>query len=117
MDLRRFDIDASLPISPEVGDGELYRLSGLSENSREDFFRFADALIGSHLDRNDEFGMLVKGEIPRISTSVPQLGSTAMITGGMAGEIVGRILLGHKFPERVVFDFQKLSVESFGRVI
>jgi len=117
LDIRRFDLVESLPISLGVDDQELHRLSDLAENSSDDFIRFATALVGNLLDYDDEFGKLVKGGLPRVSSSLPQLGSTAVTAGGWTGEIVGRILLGHKFPERVVLDLHNLTIETRGEVM
>ena len=116
MDISRFDIDHTLPISYGIIDSELYRLlrNANIQNNKDAFFEFADALVGPHTNGQNEFGMLIRGELPRVSTSVPQLGSTAMMTGAWVAEIVGRLILGHEYPERVVADFNNLTVTTYG---
>lgn len=103
-DIRRFDLDRSLSLAPLVPDEELYRKRDewrADLANRTKFYEFAFALIGDHYKLSPEFKKIVLKENTPIFGGVPQLGSTAMMAGGIAGEVTARLLLGFKLPERV----------------
>ena len=116
----RYDKDRSLPLTWGVSDKvlcgsmeEVYRNPG----DRTQFFNFVDALIGPDY-RSDELARIInnESEIPT-STIIPQLGSTAMVAGGILAEAIARIRLGHVYPERVHFNKKTFEIKKFGRLI
>ena len=118
MDIRAFDLDQTISITPGKTDAELYSLEKLSTRSREDFFNFADGLIGEeHRKGKGEFAALVGGLLPRYVSSIPQSGATTMVGGGIAANTIARMLLGHSFYERMVFDMRDFKTKVyFGKV-
>lgn len=115
LDIRRFDFDNKLPLAAcGVLDDELY---GKRDTWRSDladrnkFYEFAFCLIGKNYIHVPEFKRIVFKEAEPVFAGVPQLGSTAMAAGGIAGEAVARLLLGHQLPERMFI--QKHSGKIF----
>ncbi len=104
-DVRRFDKYENLSLAPcGVGDVELYESRNKWRkdlSDREKFYDFAFKLIGHNYNEVPEFKAIVFQEIPPLFGGIPQLGSTAMAAGGIAGELVARIALGFKLPERM----------------
>lgn len=103
VDIRRFDLDRSLSLAPLVTDDELYSTRDEWQRdlaNRSKFYEFAFALIGRHYQLSPEFRQIVLKENASMFGGVPQLGSTAMTAGGIAGEVTARLLLGFKLPER-----------------
>jgi hypothetical protein len=81
-------------------------------------FDFAAALIGEdYLQRGDEFGDLATGRLPKQYGSIPQIGSTAMMAGGAAGEIVARMALGKKYHRRFIIDPSGEINEHWGELV
>ncbi len=118
VDIRPFDTNPEASLAYGITDEELFDLLAKAGTSKSGFYKFGSALIGKDsLERGDEFGGLVRGEISKQYSSVPQLGSTAMVAGGLAGEIVARMALGYKYPERFVVDLVNLKFESWGEQV
>lgn len=118
MDIRPFDLNKSISISPNVNDGRLFELEESATSSREDFFRFADALVGEkHRKIPGEFNALVNGKLPKYVASIPQSGATTMVGGGWCANTIARMFMGHKFHERMVFDMRNTKVETFFKVV
>ena len=120
IDILRYDKDKSLPLTWGADDTtliecmeETYRHPG----DRNKFFNFVDALIGRDY-RSDELARIInnESEIPT-STIIPQLGSTAMVAGGILAEAIARIRLGHSYPERVHFNKKTFEIKQYGRII
>lgn len=104
IDIRRFDLDRSLSLAPLVSDQDLYRKRDewrADLASRSKFYEFAFSLIGHNYRLTKEFKQIVLKENIPMFGGVPQLGSTAMMAGGIAGEVTARLLLGFKLPERM----------------
>lgn len=105
LDIRRFDKDRTLSLAAcGMSDEELYdrRDSWQRDLANRDlFYEFAFALIGKNYRHVEEFRRIIFQEDPPFFASVPQLGSTAMMAGGVAAEAVGRLLLGFPMPERM----------------
>ncbi len=105
LDIRRFDRDDRLPLAGcGISDDDLY--SALDECRNADigksrFDIFASRLIGTHYRDIPEFRKIFLNEEPPLFAGWAQLGSTAMMGGGVASEAVARIILGHKLPERM----------------
>ncbi|GEM_PF-1301485 len=119
IDILRYDKDRTLPLTYGNSDDileqsmeEVYQHPG----DRTRFYHFVDELIGKNY-RTDELGRIIENklEIPT-STIIPQLGSTAMVAGGILAEAIARIRLGHKYPERVHFNKKTFAVTSFGKI-
>ncbi len=118
LDISRYDKDENLPLTHGTDDVELkesmeevYRHPG----ERKKFFSFVDQLIGSDY-RSDELARIIDNtmEIPT-STIIPQLGSTAMVAGGIMAETIARIRLGHDYPTRVFFNKKTFEVRAYGK--
>ncbi len=119
LDIIRYDKDRSLPLTWGSSDHDLsesmeevYRRPG----DRAQFFNFVDSLIGTNY-RSDELARIInnESEIPT-STIIPQLGSTAMVAGGILAEAIARIRLGHTYPERIHFNKKTFEVTSYGKI-
>ncbi len=118
MDIRPFDLDKNISISPDISDQKLFELEESASRSREDFFRFADALVGDkHRTIPGEFNALVNGKLPKYVASIPQSGATTMVGGGWCSNTIARMFMGHKFHERMVFDMRNTKVETFFKVV
>jgi|SRR3989344_210364 len=104
VDIRRFDLDRSASLAPLVSDADLYQKRDEWRRdlaNRKKFYEFAFSLIGNHYNLSPEFRQIVLKENLPMFGGVPQLGSTAMMAGGIAGEVTARLLLGFKLPERM----------------
>jgi molybdopterin/thiamine biosynthesis adenylyltransferase len=118
IDTIRYDKNPNAPLAFGVTDDEIYSLMRKADSSRANFYEFASALIGKDcFERDDEFAAISRGEIKKHFTSIPQLGSTAMIAGGMVAGLVARMILGYKFPERYVIDFKNLDIKKEGEMV
>jgi len=105
LDIRRFDIDNKLPLAAcAVSDEELFSKRDRWQADladRNKFFEFAFTLIGHNHLLVPEFKKIILKEEEILFGGIPQLGSTAMMAGGMAAEAIARITLGFKMPERM----------------
>ena len=105
LDVRRFDMASDLPLAAcGVSDDELYSARDqwrADLANRNKFFKFAFSLIGTHYKLVPEFKKIIFRETSPLFAGIPQLGSTAMMAGGVASEAVARLLLGFKMPERI----------------
>jgi hypothetical protein len=118
VDIRPFDTNPNAPLAYGISDDDLNDLFVKAGASEIGFFDFAAGLIGKDfLERGDEFGDLVTGKISKHYSSVPQIGSTALMTGGIAGEIIARMSLGFRYPERFIMDMVNLKFESWGEAV
>jgi len=118
VDIRPFDTNPTAPLAYGISDEDLNDLFIKAGTSETGFYDFAAGLIGKDfLTRGDEFGDLITGKISKHYSSVPQIGSTALMTGGIAGEIVARMALGFRYPERFVMDPVNLKFESWGEPV
>jgi molybdopterin/thiamine biosynthesis adenylyltransferase len=97
-------------------DDECKRLltEALTSGNREDVFAFIRAFVGPECVRG-EFAEWVDGRGEQPTSSLPQSGATAMISGGIAGKCVALHLLGHALPARAIYDFSNHSVAVDGR--
>lgn len=105
LDIRRFDVDGTLPLaSCAISDEELYSArdhwrADLAD--RQKFYDFLFAMVGRNHVFVPEFKQIILKEGPILFAGVPQLGSTAMMAGGIAAEAAARLILGFKLPERM----------------
>ncbi len=115
-DILRYDKDKNLPLTYGTEDDILVsEMESMYDQGvdRESFFAFIDKLIGTTY-RQDELLEIIeeRSEIPT-STIIPQLGSTAAATGGIAAEIIARLVLGHQFPSRMIINKHTFDVQKF----
>jgi hypothetical protein len=118
IDIRRFDIDKNFPLTFGVTDEELYQKRNIWQRdlaNREKFFEFAFAMSGKNQLSVPEFKRIIMKEVPVQFAGIPQLGSTAAAAGGIAADIIGRILLGHTCPERIFVDYVKGIILKEGK--
>lgn len=80
----------------------------LTTGNRSDLMTFVTKFVGADCIR-DEFDAWVRGDGEQPTSSLPQSGATAMISGGIAGKAVARHFLGHMLPDKVTYDFARHS--------
>lgn len=107
IDVLRYDQDDTLSLTYGVSDEKIYNAIGNIESnptSRKVFYSFVDTLIGTDY-RQGELGKIIDGnvEIPT-ATLIPQLGSTIQVASGIVAEAIARMLLGHSYPSRMIFN-------------
>jgi hypothetical protein len=108
IDIRRFDLEPNLPLAYNISDEALFGLYNLwrqDKGSKTRFFDFATALIGPQQWTIRQFRRIVRREIETEFGGIPQLGSTAMIAGGIAAKIIIWMALGYRLPERMFINF------------
>jgi molybdopterin/thiamine biosynthesis adenylyltransferase len=99
------------PLAHACDDTECKRLltQALTTGNREDVFEFIRKFVGPECVRG-EFADWVQGSGEQPTSSLPQSGATAAISGGVAGKCVALYLLGHELPSRAIYDFSSHSV-------
>lgn len=107
-----FASDRALPIAYECSDEECSALldRALTSGNREDFMTFVRRFVGSDSIRG-EFAAWVNGVGEQPTSSLPQSGATALISGGIAGKLVAHYLLGHTIPARIIHDLSRHSTD------
>jgi molybdopterin/thiamine biosynthesis adenylyltransferase len=107
-----FKREPQLPLAFACTDQEIERLlaRALTTGNREDVFEFVRGLLGPDCIRG-EFAQWVNGEGERPTSSLPQSGATALISGGIAGKTAALYLLGHPIPARAIYDFAAHTVQ------
>lgn len=100
------------PLGHLVSDENLLeRLDvALTSGKREDRFDFVRALCGSDFEK-DEFGEWVKGRGEQPTSSLPQSGATAMVSGGLGGKLLAFYLLGYTIPENFIYDLRERKIK------
>lgn len=110
IDIRPFDSNPNASLAVGIDDEVLYeKLDNFRKRKEGSFVEFGNALIGTDYKRG-EFGMIIDDKIPRMFSSIPQLGSTASMAAGLVTEVVARTALGYKFPERFIVDKSTLEI-------
>lgn len=106
-----FERRPETPLAFACSDQECKRLlnEAVTSGNREDVFAFIRAFVGPECIRG-EFAEWVDGRGEQPTSSLPQSGATAMISGGIAGKCVALHLLGHALPARAIYDFSSHSV-------
>jgi hypothetical protein len=101
-----------LPLAFAATDEECERLVERAQTTgnRQDVFEFVRALLGPQCIRG-EFKDWVDGLGEQPTSSLPQSGATALISGGIAGKAAALHLLGHDVPPRTIYDFAAHCVE------
>lgn len=118
LDVRRFDINPDMPLtSCSTSDDKLFTASEEfdSNPNRQNFYKFFESVVGEHYKKAVEFKKIIHREDPPIFGGVPQLGSTVMVGGGIVAEMVARLVLGHKLPERLFFQKHTGEIIHEGR--
>lgn len=115
-DIRPFHLNKNIPLFLDHSDTEIIRINREARESKSNFFQFLDAVLGEHFHDSGEFHQTLYGDLPKIVSSLPQLGSTTSIAGGIATEIMGRIFLGYThFYERGVLDLKNGTLSFYGK--
>lgn len=116
VDILRYDQNFKLPLAYGKSDKEVY--AGLdafykNPNARKSFTNLLDTLIGKDY-RQGEFIKILEGrsEIPT-STIAPQIASTVALSGALIAETVARLLLGHNYPRRFLFNKRTLKIKKY----
>jgi hypothetical protein len=99
------------PLGFRVADDELLRRLErlMSTGSRTDLISFAEALIGPGF-AVDEYGAWIEQRGEQPTSSVPQSGSVAQLSGALTGKRLALHRLGHGSSERVIFDMRRLQL-------
>lgn len=116
IDILRYDKNPHLSLTYGVEDKKLRESTKAfydNPTSHDIFFKFVDDLIGTDY-RQDELKNIIqkKTEIPT-STIIPQLGSTAAVTGGIVAEAIARLRLGYDYPSRVIINKRTFAIKSY----
>jgi hypothetical protein len=109
--LQDFAADRNAPLGFQIADSELFaRLErSLSSGNREDFFGVASGLVGNHFAVDEYKNWLEqRGEQP--TSSMPQSGSVAQLSGALGGKLIALHRLGHAACERVIIDTRRLQM-------
>ena len=95
----------------KITDNQLYALleKALSSGKREDRFAFVRGLCGKEFEI-DEFGQWIQGKGEQPTSSLPQSGTVAMVSGGIGAKTIALFLLGHKIPLRFIYDLRRMKV-------
>lgn len=117
-DIRPFHLNQNISLFLDCTDEKIFSLNKEAKHSKDNFFNFMDGLIGNYYREAGEFGATLSGRLPKIVGSMPQLGSTTSMAGGLAAELSARILLGHKdIYERGIIDLRNQEIRLYGRQI
>lgn len=116
LDILRYDRNSHLSLTYGIDDKKLRESTKAvydHPTNHDIFFQFVDDLIGTDY-RQDELEEIIqkKVEIPT-STIIPQLGSTAAVTGGIVAEAIARLRLGYNYPSRVIINKRTFAVKSY----
>lgn len=103
--LQDFKRRSGLPLAYECSDEEASSLldRGMTTGNRDDIFAFVEKFVGRDCLRGEFFDW-VRGEGEQPTSSLPQSGSTAMLSGGIGGKWAALYALGHRLPERAIYD-------------
>lgn len=116
IDILRYDKNPHLSLTYGIKDKKL-RVSTKkfydNPTNHDIFFQFVDDLIGTDY-RQDELKKIIhkETEIPT-STIIPQLGSTAAVTGGIVAEAIARLRLGYDYPSRVIINKRTFAIKIY----
>jgi tRNA A37 threonylcarbamoyladenosine dehydratase len=109
--LQDYGASPDAPLGHRTSDGELLAALARCKTSgdRADLFAFVRALAGPDFEL-DEFAdwMHQRGEQP--TSSLPQSGAVAQLSGALGGKLVALHRLGHRPSERVIIDSKRLEM-------
>lgn len=81
----------------------------MRSGERNDLFHLASGLIGSDF-AVDEYASWVEQRGEQPTSSIPQSGSVAQLSGAIGGKLLALHRLGHSISERVVIDTRRLEM-------
>jgi hypothetical protein len=109
--LQDFAAHSSAPLGYRVPDAELLqRLERcLSTGDRAHLFELVRAMLGEDFAVDEYKGWVDQvGEQP--TSSIPQSGAVAQLSGALGGKLIALHRLGHRIPERVIVDTRRLTM-------
>ena len=103
--LQDFKRRSGVPLAYECSDEKATSLldRAMTTGNRDDIFAFVEGFVGRDCLRG-EFLDWVRGEGEQPTSSLPQSGATAMLSGGIGGKWAALYALGHPLPERAIYD-------------
>jgi hypothetical protein len=95
----------------QIEDEELMRRLErcMQSGDRNDFFGVARGLIGDDF-AVDEYASWVDQTGEQPTSSVPQSGSVAQLSGALGGKLLALHRLGHSFSERIIIDMRRMHM-------
>lgn len=101
-----FAQNPDLSLGFECSDQELDAAvdAAMTSGNRSDVFKLIELMCGPDFAR-DEFAAWVAGTGEQPTSSLPQSGATALISGGIGGKTIARYFLGHSVPRYRMYDF------------
>jgi molybdopterin/thiamine biosynthesis adenylyltransferase len=105
-----FLANPNLPIAFGCDDEECERLlvKCVTSGNRNDLFAFVRAFVGADCFR-DEFADWMAGAGEQPTSSLPQSGATALISGAIAAKAVAQHVLGYPIEARGIWNFSRRS--------
>jgi hypothetical protein len=99
------------PLGYRIPDQELLqRLDRcMASGARGDLFRLVEGLIGANF-AVDEYADWIEQRGEQPTSSIPQSGSVAQLSGALGGKLLTLHRLGHPLRERVIFDMRRLEL-------
>ena len=99
------------PLGYRIPDEELLqRLDRcMASGARADFFSLVEGLIGANF-AVDEYAQWVEQRGEQPTSSIPQSGSVAQLSGAIGGKLLTLHRLGHPVNERIIFDMRRLEL-------
>lgn len=107
--LQDYSRDRHAPLGYRIEDAELARRLErlLQSGDRKDLFGVAQGLVGNDFAVDEYAGWIEqRGEQP--TSSIPQSGSVALMSGALGGKLLALHRLGHALSERIVIDTRRL---------
>jgi hypothetical protein len=99
------------PLGYRIADEELAeRLERLLQSGdRRDLFGVAQGLVGNDF-AVDEYASWIEQRGEQPTSSIPQSGSVALMSGALGGKLLALHRLGHHLSERIVIDTRRLHM-------
>ena len=99
------------PLGYRIDDAELaLRLERLLQSGdRQDLFGVARGLVGNDF-AVDEYASWIEQRGEQPTSSIPQSGSVALMSGALGGKLLALHRLGHELSERIVIDTRRLQM-------
>lgn len=109
--LQDYSRDPGAPLGYRISDDELSRRLErcMQSGAREDLFAMASGLLGEGF-AVDEYANWVEQRGEQPTSSVPQSGSVALLSGALCAKLLALHRLGHAGVERVIIDTRRLEL-------
>jgi hypothetical protein len=109
--LQDFSTNPHAPLGYQIPDDELMaRLERcMTSGDRKDFFGVARGLIGNDF-AVDEYKSWIEQTGEQPTSSVPQSGSVAQLSGALGGKLLAMHRLGHTLSERIIIDTRRMHM-------